>query len=182
MGISHGKKKDLILDYIVKNNGASSQEIQNDLFPDSSIEDITFLLKEIVIHEPELIKMYFGMTTSYVTKVVFAKPFLDRGGFEKIENKEHIQNRKDDFDFKVSKFKYYTFWWFFAFALIGFGLSVYNFTNSLNNEKVIVNTVTKTSQNTLEIKKSQTSVSNHNTKDSLHNPKDFNDAVKQAKE
>jgi hypothetical protein len=171
MKISHGKKKDLILDYIIKNKGGSSQEIQRDLFPDFSIEDINFLLKEIEIHETELIKMYFGSTTSYVTKIIFAKPFLDRGGFEKIEAKEQIQNRKDLYDFKVSKFKYYTFWPLFVIAIIGFILSLYNFTNSQENEKTTKNKDPKALQKELVPKKVQTSITNQKKRDSLSTTK-----------
>jgi hypothetical protein len=123
------------------------------------------------MHNPELVKFYFGITSTYSTKIMFAKPFLKEGGFVKIENAEKTQNRKDDFDFKVSKFKYYTFWWFFAFALIGFGLSIYNFTNSLGNEKDIETKDKKKEQKELELTKLQTSILNQKNLYSLHNPK-----------
>jgi hypothetical protein len=180
MKISEGKKKDLILEYIIERErgsqpkSASSEEIQNDVLPESSIEDITILLKEIEMHNPELVKFYFGITTTYSTKIMFAKPFLKKGGFEKIENTEKTQNRKDAFDFKVSKFKYYTFWWFFAFALIGFGLSIYNFTNSLAEKKDTEAKDTKKEQNELVIKKAKTSLLDQKNLDSLHNPKVLN--------
>jgi hypothetical protein len=180
MKISEGKKKDLILEYIIERErgsqpkSASSEEIQKDVLPESSIEDITILLKEIEMNNPELVKFYFGITTTYSTEIMFAKPFLKKGGFEKIENTEKTQNRKDAFDFKVSKFKYYTFWWFFAFALIGFGLSIYNFTNSFSDKKDTEAKDTKKEQNGLVIKKAKTSLLNQKKLDSLHNPKVLN--------
>ncbi|MER3373601.1 MAG: hypothetical protein RIM83_03105 [Allomuricauda sp.] len=66
---------------------------------------------------------------------------IKKGGwieYQRIESeKENHSDKKDIFDFKVSKFRYHTFWWFFAFALIGFGLSIYNFIdNSLPLEKI----------------------------------------------
>jgi hypothetical protein len=180
MKISEGKKKDLILEYIIERErgsqpkSASSEEIQKDVLPESSIEDITILLKEIEMNNPELVKFYFGITTTYSTEIMFAKPFLKKGGFEKIENTEKIQNRKDAFDFKVSKFKYYTFWWFFAFALVGFGLSIYNFTNSLVSKEDTESKDTKKEQNKLVIKKAQTSILNQKNLDSINNPKVLN--------
>lgn len=180
MKISEGKKKDLILEYIIERErgsqpkSASSEEIQKDVLPESSIEDITILLKEIEMNNPELVKFYFGITTTYSTEIMFAKPFLKKGGFEKIENTEKIQNRKDAFDFKVSKFKYYTFWWFFAFALVGFGLSIYNFTNSLVSKEDTEAKDTKKEQNKLVIKKAQTSILNQKNLDSINNPKVLN--------
>ena len=57
MKISEGKKKDLILEYIIERErgnqpkSASSEEIKNDVLPNSSIEEITILLKEIEIQQ-----------------------------------------------------------------------------------------------------------------------------------
>jgi len=182
MKISEGKKKDLILEYIIERErgsqpqGVSSEEIQNDVLPECSIEDITILLKEIEMHNPELVKFYFGITTTYSTKIMFAKPFLKKGGFQKIENEEKIKNRKDTFDFKVSKFKYYTFWWFFTFALIGFGLSIYNFANSLRSEKSTKVKDTKKEQKGLVTNNTQTYILNQRNPDSFHTPKVLNSA------
>ena len=184
MKISEGKKKDLILEYIIerergsKLKSASSEEIQKDVLPESSVEDITILLKEIEMHNPELVKFYFGITTTYSTKIMFAKPFLKKGGFEKIEHKEKRQNRKDFLDFNVSKFKYYTFWPLFFIAIVGFSLSVYNFTKSRENEKNTENKHKKITRRELVIKKAQTSVLNQKNLDSLHNPKVLNGVKK----
>ncbi len=61
----------------------------------------------------------------------FGKDVIKKGGWIQYQRllleKEERTNRKEIFDFKVSKFKYHTFWWFFAFAIIGFGLSIFNF-------------------------------------------------------
>jgi len=175
MNISEGKKKDLILKYIIECNdnkiGASSSEIKRDVLKNVSIVDIEFILKEIENHKPELIKMYFGSTTSYVTKVLFAKPFLDRGGFEKIELKESRQNRKDFLDFNVSKFKFYTFWPIFIFAFVGFWFSVSNFVNNRKNQESAKGQEQRIEQMELELTKLRTSILNRKNLDSLRNPK-----------
>ena len=48
--------------------------------------------------------------------------------YEKHKTKQ--VEKKSFFDFEVSKFKYYTFWWFFGISIIGSGLSLYNFINT----------------------------------------------------
>lgn len=165
MNISDAKKKDLILEYIIKRyNGsppesASDEDIKKDLLPNEPIEDIAILLKEIEMHNPELVKFYFGITSICVTEIMFAKPFLKNGGFQRLEHKEKKQNRKEDYDFIVSKFKYYTFWWFFAFAFFGFGLSVYNFIKDRENGKDAEIENKNKVQKELVIKKAQTSIS-----------------------
>jgi len=48
---------------------------------------------------------------------------IEKGGWLKHLEREKVKSdrieKKDVFDFKVSKFKYHTFWWFFGFAIIG---------------------------------------------------------------
>jgi len=175
MKISEGKKKDLILEHIIANPGASSKEIKEKLFPEHSIEDITILLKEIEMTNPELIKFYFGVTTTYATKVLFAKPFLKKGGFEKIEQEEGIQKRKYNFDFKLSKFKYYTFWPIFIFAFIGFGLSLYNFINNLSPSEKTKQQEQRIEKMESELNKLQTYILEQKNLDSLVYSKDLSE-------
>jgi hypothetical protein len=49
------------------------QQNSKDVLPESSVEDITILLKEIEMHNPELVKFYFGITSTYSTKIMFCK-------------------------------------------------------------------------------------------------------------
>ena len=177
MKISEGKKKDLILEYIIERErgnqpkSASSEEIKNDVLPNSSIEEITILLKEIEMHNPELVKFYFGITTTYSTKIIFAQPFLKKGGFEKLEKEEIKQNIKNTFDFNVSKFQYYTFWPIFIFAFIGFGFSVSNFIKDQKNQKNTEIQKQRIDKMELELTKLHTSISNRKNIDSFRNPK-----------
>jgi hypothetical protein len=68
------------------------------------------------MHNPELVKFYFGITSTYSTKIMFCKTILKE---EVCKNRNAEKHKtEDDFDFKVFKFKYYTFGGFSFFALI----------------------------------------------------------------
>jgi hypothetical protein len=100
---------------------------------------------------------------------------IEKGGWLKHLEREKIKSdrieRKDVLDFKVSKFKYHTFWWFFGFALIGLGLSVYNFTDNLSPSKNIKQQEDRIEKMELELTKLQTSISDKKNLHSLHNTK-----------
>ena len=66
--------------------------------------------------------------------------FENGGWLQHIElekQKKIIELKKSDIDFTLKKWQLKTFWWIFGFAMIGSGLSVYNFINSLMPSKVI---------------------------------------------
>ena len=44
-----------------------------------------------------------------------------------LNKKEKRKSKKERFDYSVSKWKYHTFWWFFALAIFGGGYSAYDF-------------------------------------------------------
>ncbi|MBP92686.1 MAG: hypothetical protein CMC55_01050 [Flavobacteriaceae bacterium] len=88
-------------------------------------KSLSYLMSEL-----KLIRKPF--TNEFLLELTpFGKDVIKKGGWIQyqtlLQEKEERTNRKEIFDFKISKFKYHTFWWFFAFALIGFGLSIFNF-------------------------------------------------------
>ncbi|TDD96145.1 hypothetical protein [Flavobacterium cellulosilyticum] len=170
--ISNGKAKDIILESIVRkeNNLKQTKEFQKELFLNATLDDVNFLLKSIVDSKLDLIKVNFGNET-YVTEIGHINPFLKNGGFEKIEAEEIQKNRKDIIDFKISNFKYYTFWPLFLFAFVGFGFSVSNFISNRKNQENTKLKEQRIEQMELELTKLQTSILNQKNLDSLHNPK-----------
>lgn len=150
--ISIGKAKDLILESIVReeNRLKQSEEFLHE-FSNATLKDINFSLKSIVDSNLDLINVYFGNQT-YITKVGHIRPFLQSGGFQKIEELEKQKNRKEVVDFKISKFKYYTFWPFFVFALFGFGLSIYNFVETQKKQDNVNRTEQRIKKLETEIK------------------------------
>lgn len=89
--------------------------------------------------------------------------------YKNIEEKENRKNKKEIFDFKVSKFKYHTFWYFFIIAIIGFGFSIFNFINSLSPSENTIKQEERIVKMESELKKLQISISNQKNLDSLHN-------------
>lgn len=53
------------------------------------------------------------------------------------------EERKAHFDFKTSKFQYYTFWPVFIFGLIGGGLGIYNFFSEKESDGITKEEMTK---------------------------------------
>ena len=51
------------------------------------------------------------------------------------EGLKNKKEQKDKFEFHVSKWKYYTFWWFFGLAIFGGGYSAYDFIERLSKPK-----------------------------------------------
>lgn len=72
---------------------------------------------------------------------------------------------------KLSKWKVKTFWYIFGFALIGSGLSVYNFINSLSPSKNVKKQELRIEQMELELEKLHTSIADQKSLDSLYSTK-----------
>jgi len=105
-----------------------------------------------------------------------------KGGWTEHLKREKIKvkrtDRKDFFDFKVSKFKYHTFWLFFGIAIIGFGLGVFNFIGNLKPSKNIKQQEERIDKMESELESLQTSILNQKSLDSLHNSKEQNGILK----
>jgi len=87
------------------------------------------------------------------------------------------QEQKVIFDFHVSKWKYHTFWFFFALAIFGGGYSTYDLISNLTKPKS-----NQSKQNPIKEKesaesKSHTLILNQKNPDSLHNAKILNDTL-----
>jgi hypothetical protein len=83
----------------------------------------------------------------------FEKEYINQ---EKKAEKETIELEKSILDIKLKKWQLKTFWWIFAVAIIGSGLSIYNFTNNLLTSKITENQEVKIQQMELELKKLHT--------------------------
>lgn len=88
--ISEGKAKDLILEYSLKNTGKmiSSNEIQRELFPDSTEDEVEFLLKKIDSTVDEVANVIISEYSSLISATGITKIFLEQGGFTCVENEK----------------------------------------------------------------------------------------------
>lgn len=132
---------------------------------------------EIMIEEFGLINHFkTKSSTLYLTK--FGKNVVSNyGGWLKYLEIEKIKSdrieRKNIFDFNISKFKFYRFWPIFIFAFIGFGFSVSNFINNQKNQENAKLQEQRIEQMELELTKLQTSILNQKNLDSLRSSKEL---------
>ncbi len=126
---------------------------------------ITYLINEL-----KLIRQPFNNAT-VLELTELGNRVINKGGwieYKRIESEKiNRSDKKDKFDFKVSKFKYHTFWWFFAFALVGFGLSIYNFIDNNSPSENIEKQEERIEKLESELEKIQTTISNKKNPDSL---------------
>ena len=73
------------------------------------------------------------------------------------------------FDFHVSKWKYHTFWWFFALAIFGGGYSAYDLISNLTTKEYDQSKQILIKETQSVKSKSHTSSSDQKNLDSLHN-------------
>lgn len=126
--ISFEKAKDLILAALISSNNKllNSTQFKEELFINASLEDVNFLLKSILESEFNLLKGSVGKQV-FITSIGNIKPFLKNGGFEKINSKNIQNERKDFYDYYISRGKYYTFWFLIIFSSIVSFISCYKF-------------------------------------------------------
>ena len=100
-----------------------------------------------------------------------------KGGWIKHLERERIKtklsDRKETYDFNLSKWKHITFWPIFIFAFIGFGFSVNNFIRNQINQENTKLQEQRIEQMELELTKLQNSISVQKNLDSLHNSKEL---------
>lgn len=89
---------------------------------------------------------------------------------EKTLLKQEREEQKLINDAKISNWKAKTFWWFFVFASIGFGLSVYNFINSLTIKEYTQPKGITPEEMESELSKLRTLILDQKNLDSLNNP------------
>ncbi len=88
--------------------------------------------------------------------------------FETSEIDKKAERKKLHNDSKLSEWQVKTFWWIFGFAIIGTGLSVYNFINSLTLSKDATQQEVRITKKESELSKLHTLISTQK-KDSLLN-------------
>ena len=122
--------KDLILKHCVENpyKTITIADLKNKILKHMETYEIRQIVEEINI-ESEIITIINSTNnqTSAVKKNRYTEKFINQGGFRKLAETEEIERRrnqlKNNFDFQVSKFKYYLFWPLFLFAVLG---GIYN--------------------------------------------------------
>ena len=73
---------------------------------------------------------------------------------------QNTERKKLHNDSKLSEWQVKTFWWIFGFAIIGTGLSVYNFIDSLSTSKNVIKQEERIRKTELELSKLRTLISN----------------------
>lgn len=178
--ISEGEAKDLILEYALENKDRhiSSNEIQKEVFPHFDIDEIEFLFKKMQNTVDEVADIRISEYNCLIIATGITKVFLSQGGFTKTEKDNLEQKRKESekniiefeksvIDLKLKKWQLKTFWWIFGFAIIGSGLSVYNFINNLLPSKNEVKQEQKIEKMESELSKLRILVLNQKRVDSL---------------
>ncbi|MHB0756943.1 hypothetical protein [Polaribacter sp. M15] len=109
-------ERDLILEFItkehLKRNNVKSENIRTNLFPNLNKEQVEQLIYEIEKHEPKIVGVFKSGMEVFINSNDLTEQFLKDGGFteiERIKNEKEIKiEKKENFDFKNSKFKYYS--------------------------------------------------------------------------
>ncbi len=131
--VSEGKAKDIILRAIIDPDQrvSTSEEIYTNLFLNATVDDANYLLQAIIDSDFNLATGHIGRRIIYITSGGHIEPFLNNGGFTKLEIVEKQRKEKEFFDFKMSKIKHYTYWPLFILAVISTMLGIYNIHNNL---------------------------------------------------
>lgn len=137
------RQLDKILTTLVKRKEISSvNDIQKKLFPNETYEYCASLFYILKDHYPELLLPISGPTEGTFWRNDYVKAFLNQGGFSKEFDDTYTEQQKESkieklkleklkYDIKNSKRMFKTYWWTFAFALIAFIISIYNFLRNL---------------------------------------------------
>jgi len=182
--ITEGQAKDLILKYALKNGDKtiSAHEIQKEVLPEITEDEVEFLFEKIQNTDDKVADVKISEWNCLITATGITKRFIDQGGFTKSEKdaaelkekgakKERIEFENSVIDLKLKKWQLKTFWWIFGFAVIGSGLSLYNFINNLSPSKNVKQQEERIEKMESELEKLKISISNQKIKDSLNNSK-----------
>lgn len=181
MNISDGKAKDLILSYGLECSKTprlklTYDAIKKNVLSSKTIQEIEYLVKQIEESEHNPAKIKIGRWEIYFLDTSDIKGFLKNGGFEKIEKKEKRKEEKEKIDFRVSKFKYYTFWPLFGIAILSAFYSGYRFfIENPKTSKSIKELQQTTEKMAKEVDKLQISISNQKSLDSFPDAKVLKD-------
>jgi hypothetical protein len=111
-----GKKLDQILHFTLKNEGSNihPSSIKKELFPDLHEDEIKVMISIIAQYNPKVITTYSGNISQTIMSNGITKPFLDNGGFTKIQiekaqeqkliiEKENLEFEKSKLDLELAK-------------------------------------------------------------------------------
>jgi hypothetical protein len=101
--ISVGKKKDMVLEYLLENPKVNvrSETIVRYIFPEINKDQALLLIRSLINTEENIVKGYdIDSTYPSIRCNGLTKPFLKQGGFSKIENDE-INNSQNLYDSKL---------------------------------------------------------------------------------
>lgn len=168
------------LNFIKKRGGKIIiRESPIDIHSDKEKNKMYENVKNRILHEYKLLE--FVKDSKNIVQFTKKGWEASRTGMAVYIRKKEIKEQKDIFDFKVSKWKYYTFWWFFTLAILGGGYSIYDFVERLimkkSNNQEEISTITskefqpgkRESQNTLALDQKNI--------DSLSNSKTLSDSL-----
>ena len=155
------------LNFVVENNNFNLQsihEIANEIFGwQIFLNGLNELESFNLVTENQ-----DGVTYS-ITKLGREKLSELKITFENIEKDERAERIKLHNESKLSNWQVKTFWWIFGFAIIGTGLSIYNFIGSLTPSTDATPQEDRITKTELELSKLRTLISNHKI-DSLLTP------------
>jgi len=182
-------KKDEILKAMISNPNQGNKvlfftpkSLKEYLFSDLHVDQVQLLIQEIIEEKPELIRildesrLISGLAVLPTGNV---ESFLSEGGFTKIEKdklrtqkivveKESIEFENSKIDLRLNKWQLKTFWWIFGFAILGSGLSLYNFIDNLSPSENTKKQEERIKKLETELRELKTSNSKLNTSDSLN--------------
>ncbi|NKI28244.1 hypothetical protein HCG49_16950 [Arenibacter sp. 6A1] len=180
---TEGEVKDIILKHALEksNKTISAREIKI-IFPGITFEEIQFLLEKMQNTVDKVADVRISKTNCFLIANEITNQFLTQGGFSKIEkdaaeqekkraHKEHLELEGSITSLRLNKCKLKTFPWFFSFALIGAGLSVYNFIQSLRPTKTAIQHSERLEKMQAEIETLHTYISLQKNQDSLQSTK-----------
>lgn len=92
--LTEAQAKDRILKYCIqeKHSIIPSTELQNEVFKNSSVDDVKFLLQKISSECIDLDKVNLNSQTKYISTNKASVTFLKQGGFTKIESESSVKS------------------------------------------------------------------------------------------
>ena len=188
--MTEGEAKDIILEYAVEKMGQviSATHVHNELFKNNSFEEVEFLFEKMTLTVDKVADISINDYDSFIEATELTKIFLSQGGFKELEKKNLADKKREEekelaefektmIDLRLKKWQVKTFWPLFIFAVIGFGLGLYNFISSLSPEKNEVQQEQRIKEMESELSKLRTSISSQKIDDSLPVDKNQSDSL-----
>jgi hypothetical protein len=107
--LTEGNIKDTILEYALSKpeKFLSAYEIQKDLIPELSLDEVKFLFEKIQSTSDKVADVRISENNCLIKSTGITKRFIEQGGFTKLQNEyleeEKHQSEKERIDFEKSK-------------------------------------------------------------------------------